>query len=132
MRGRSWAVSYTHLDVYKRQLLLGNITGATVGFLGEAANSVGGHLAGALPAVAKDAANARQMFEQPRQGYVLMGVEPEFDCSNPQLALGALKQAKMVVLMTSFKHAPALDYADVLLPVSPFTETAGTLSLIHI
>ncbi|HJW23283.1 MAG TPA: NADH-quinone oxidoreductase subunit NuoG [Rhodocyclaceae bacterium] len=101
---------------------LGKLTGATVGFLGEAANSVGGYLTAAKPT----GANARQMFEQPRQGYVLMGVEPEFDTYNPQLTMAALKQAKLVVFMSAFKHAPALEYADVMLPLAPFTETAGT------
>ncbi|HRE19190.1 MAG TPA: molybdopterin-dependent oxidoreductase, partial [Rhodocyclaceae bacterium] len=104
-------------------LELGKLTGATVGFLGEAANSVGAYAAGA---VATSGANARTMFEQPRKAYVLMGVEPEFDSANPQLVLGALKQAKMVVLLSAFKHVPALEYADVMLPVAPFTETAGT------
>ena len=103
-------------------LELGKLTGATVGFFGEAANSVGGHLAGALP----EGANARQMFEQPRQAYVLMGVEPEFDCADPQLAVAALKQARMVVLMSAFQHAPALEYADVMLPLASFAETSGT------
>ncbi len=103
-------------------LELGKLTGAIVGFLGEAANSVGAYVAGSVPS----AANARTMFEQPRQAYVLMGIEPEFDCANPQVALAALQQAKMVVALSAFKHAPALDYADVLLPVAPFTETAGT------
>ncbi|MGE5492658.1 MAG: NADH-quinone oxidoreductase subunit NuoG [Actinomycetota bacterium] len=103
-------------------LELGKLTGATVGFLGEAANSVGGYLTAAKPT----GANSRQMFEQPRQGYVLMGVEPEFDTYNPQLVLGALKQAKLVVFMSAFKHAPALEYADVMLPLAPFTETSGT------
>jgi NADH-quinone oxidoreductase subunit G len=55
-----------------------------------------------------------------------MGVEPEFDCANPQLAVGALKQASLVVFMSAFKHTSALDYADVMLPISPFTETSGT------
>jgi NADH-quinone oxidoreductase subunit G len=104
-------------------LELGRITGATVGFLGEAANSVGGYVAGAVPT----GANARQMFEQPRKGYVLMGLEPEYDCANPQVAVAALKQAKLVVFMSAFKHQPALEYADVMLPVAPFTETSGTL-----
>ena len=103
-------------------LELGRITGATVGFLGEAANSVGGYVAGAVPT----GANARQMFEQPRKAYVLMGLEPEFDCANPQVAVAALKQAKLVVFMSAFKHQPALEYADVMLPVAPFTETSGT------
>lgn len=101
---------------------LGKLAGATVGFLGDAANAVGGYLTAAKPT----GANARQMFEQPRQGYVLMGIEPEFDTGNPQLVLGALKQAKLVVFMSAFKHAPALDYADVMLPLAPFTETSGS------
>ncbi len=101
---------------------LGKLTGATVGFLGEGANTVGGHVGWALPS----GANARQMFEQPRKAYVLMGVEPEFDCANPQLVVGALKQASLVVYMSAFKHAPALEYADVMLPIAPYTETSGT------
>jgi len=103
-------------------LELAKLTGATLGFLGEGANTVGGHIGGALPS----GANARQMFEQPRKAYVLMGVEPEFDCANPQLALNALRQASLVVYLSAFKHAPALDYADVMLPIAPFTETSGT------
>jgi NADH-quinone oxidoreductase subunit G len=55
-----------------------------------------------------------------------MGVEPEFDCANPQLALEALKQASLVVYMSAFKHAPALEFADVMLPIAPYTETSGT------
>ena len=47
------------------------------------------------------------MFEHPRKAYVLMGVEPEFDCANPQLAVGALKQASLVVFMSAFKHTSA-------------------------
>jgi len=55
-----------------------------------------------------------------------MGIEPELDCGNPQAAVAALKQASLVVSMSAFRHAPALEYADVLLPIAPFTETAGT------
>ena len=103
-------------------LELGRLTNATVGFLGESGNVTGGHAGWALPT----GANARQMFEQPRKAYVLMGVEPEFDYANPQVALAALKQAGLVVYMSAFKHNPALEYADVMLPIAPFTETAGT------
>lgn len=103
-------------------LELGKLTNATVGFLGEGANTVGGHVAWALPS----GANARQMFEQSRKAYVLMGLEPEFDCANPQLVVGALKQASLVVYMSAFKNVPALEYADVMLPVAPYTETSGT------
>ncbi|VWC81487.1 NADH-quinone oxidoreductase subunit NuoG [Burkholderia lata] len=97
-------------------------TGATFGFLTEAANTVGAHVVGALPG--EGGLNAREAFAQPRKGYVLLNVEPEFDTTDPAQALAALNQAEMVVVMSPFKHG--LDYADVLLPVAPFTETAGT------
>ncbi len=101
---------------------LAGLTGARFGFIGEAANSVGGYLVKALPT----ALNAYEMFAQPRKAYVLMGIEPELDCHNPQQAVAALKQAALTVLLTSFKHEAALDYADVLLPLAPFTETSGS------
>ncbi|MCE1244615.1 NADH-quinone oxidoreductase subunit NuoG [Oryzomicrobium sp.] len=114
-----------HPQAAQLQLLaleLGKLTGATVGILGEAANSVGGYLAGATPT----GLNARQMVEQPRQGYVLIGAEPEFDFADGQKTVAALKQAKMVVLMSAFQHRPALDYADAMLAIAPYTETSGT------
>ncbi|MCA8090057.1 NADH-quinone oxidoreductase subunit NuoG [Burkholderia anthina] len=97
-------------------------TGATFGFLTEAANTVGAHVVNALPG--EGGLNAREAFAQPRKGYVLLNVEPEFDTADPAQALAALNQAEMVVVMSPFKHG--LDYADVLLPIAPFTETAGT------
>jgi NADH-quinone oxidoreductase subunit G len=97
-------------------------TGATLGFATEAANTVGAHVAGTLPG--DGGLNAREVFEQPRKGYLLFNVEPEFDTANPAQALAALNQAEMVVVMSPFKHGT--DYADVLLPIAPFTETAGT------
>ena len=103
-------------------LELGRLVGAKVGFFGEGANTVGGHVAWALPS----ASNARQMFENPRKAYVLMGVEPEYDCANPQLVAGALKQASLVVYMSAFKSSSALEFADVMLPIAPYTETSGT------
>lgn len=101
---------------------LGQLTGAVVGFLFEGANSVGGYVAQALPT----GLNAYEMFAQPRQAYVLLGVEPDLDCHNPAMAVAALKQAALVVMVTPFKHEAALEYADVLLPSAPFAETSGT------
>ena len=97
-------------------------TGATLGYLTEAANTVGAHLVDALPG--EGGLNAREVFEQPRKGYVLFNVEPAFDTANPAQAFAALKQAEMVVALSAFKHGA--DYADVLLPIAPFTETSGT------
>ncbi|MDR0672417.1 MAG: NADH-quinone oxidoreductase subunit NuoG [Zoogloeaceae bacterium] len=113
-------------------LKLAEITGAVFGFLGSAANSVGGYLVTAPQGVGDadtaDTADthARQIFASPRQAYLLFGVEPELDCAHPREALAALKSAGLVAQFSAFKHSPALEYADALLPLAPFTETSGT------
>ncbi|AOZ05620.1 NADH-quinone oxidoreductase subunit NuoG [Cupriavidus malaysiensis] len=99
-------------------------TGATLGFLTEAANTVGGYLAGALPQ--QGGANAQALLETPRKAYVLLNTEPEFDSADPRRALATLSQAGTVVVLSPFRSEAALQYADVILPVAPFTETAGT------
>ena len=65
-RFRIELVSLRQVDATQLHALaleLGKLTNATVGFLGEAANVVGGHVAGALPA----GANARQMVAWARK-----------------------------------------------------------------
>ena len=104
---------------------LARLSDASFGFIGEASNSVGGYLAKAVPDCGKGL-NAYEMFAQPRKAYILMGVEPEFDCIDPQMAVGSLKKAELVVALSTFKSNEAEVYADVLLPVAPFTETSGT------
>ncbi|HEV7815162.1 MAG TPA: NADH-quinone oxidoreductase subunit NuoG [Janthinobacterium sp.] len=93
-------------------------TGAKLGFLTEAANTVGAYL---VDATANKAAPA---FAAPKKAYLLLNAEPELDSANPQAARAALDQAEMVVVMSAFRHG--MDYADVLLPIAPFTETSGT------
>jgi NADH-quinone oxidoreductase subunit G len=101
---------------------LARLTGASCGFIGDGANSVGGHLAKAFPT----ALNAYDMFAQPRKAYFLLGVEPELDCHNPQQAVAALQAADLVVMLTPFADGSAREYADVLLPIAPFSETSGS------
>jgi NADH-quinone oxidoreductase subunit G len=100
-------------------------TGAAFGWLGEAANAVGAQLAGALPGAG--GLNAAQMLAPagPVKALLLLNVEPVLDAADPQAAHAALQAARMVVAFTSFKDA-AVEGADVLLPIAPFTETAGT------
>jgi len=102
--------------------LLADLTGATLGFLTDAANTVGAHLAHARPEAG--GMNARAMLDDPRQAYLVLHAEPEFDFANAVAARAALERAELVVVMSPFKHGTA--YADVLLPIAPFTETAGT------
>lgn len=102
---------------------IAELSGAKFGYLGEAANSVGGYLAGAVPS--GNGMNAVQMLASPRKAYLLLNVEPELDTHNPQQAMAAMQAADMVVALSAFKHQ-ATDYADVMLPIAPFTETSGT------
>jgi NADH-quinone oxidoreductase subunit G len=97
--------------------------GARAGVLGEAANSVGGYLAGAVPGAG--GRNARSMLAQPLPAYLLWGLEPELDCADPAAARAALAAAEAVVAFSSFR-SPALDAAHVVLPIAAFAETAGT------
>jgi NADH-quinone oxidoreductase subunit G len=114
-----------YADLHTLALCIADMAGATFGFLGEAANSVGAYVAGAAPVGAKTGLNAEAMLASPRKAYLLLGVEPELDCNNPAQAIKAMQSADMVVAMSAYKHN-ALDYADVLLPIAPFTETAGS------
>ncbi|GJI90134.1 NADH-quinone oxidoreductase subunit NuoG [Duganella hordei] len=92
-------------------------TGAKLGYLTEAANTVGAYIVNANGAKVP-------AFSEQKQAYVLLNAEPELDAHDPQAAAAALKHAEMVVVMSAYKHG--MDYADVLLPVSPFSETSGT------
>jgi NADH-quinone oxidoreductase subunit G len=93
------------------------------GFFGEAANSVGGYLANALPGA--QGLNAATMLATPRKAYLLLNVEAELDCANPQQAITAMQAADCVIAFSAYKHH-ATEYADVLFPIAPFTETSGT------
>ena len=98
-------------------------TGARVGVLTEAANTVGGHLVCAKPQ--SGGRNARTMIEQPRKAVLLWNVEPDFDTADPVATGNALAQAETVIAFSPYRNG-ALEYADAILPITPFTETSGT------
>jgi NADH-quinone oxidoreductase subunit G len=102
---------------------IGTHTGASVGYLGEAANSVGAQLVNALPG--RGGLDAGRMLGQPMKALLLLDVEPVLDAADAAAATAALAGSGLVVALTSFQDA-AVDNADVLLPIAPFTETAGT------
>ena len=107
------------------------LAGASFGVLGEAANSVGAVAVGAVPGhgplgqKAIQGLNARQMLEKPLSAYLLLGVEVELDTHDAVSALTSMNAAEFVVVMSPYK-GKSLDYADVLLPIAPWTETSGT------
>jgi NADH-quinone oxidoreductase subunit G len=97
--------------------------GIRLGVIGEAANSVGGYLVNAMPA--PGGLNAAVMVREPRRAYLLFNCEPEYDSADPDATLKALKAADSVISFSAYRNG-ALEYADAILPITPFTETAGT------
>jgi NADH-quinone oxidoreductase subunit G len=107
-------------------------TSATVGYLTEGANAAGAWLAGAIPhrgpagQATTVGLDANTVWNKPRKGYLLLNIEPDLDCANPMAATMALDHAECVVALTSFRNPILEQYAQVMLPISPFTETSGT------
>ncbi len=113
---------------------IGAQTGATVGYLTEAANTVGAQLVNAMPGAG--GLNAGQMLGKATSGAVgsapggelkaviLLNTEPEFDSAAGATSVQSLGRCQMVVTLSPFKANMA--FSDVLLPIAPFSETPGT------
>jgi NADH-quinone oxidoreductase subunit G len=101
---------------------IGEQTGASVGYLVEAANTVGAQFVNALPGAG--GLNAGQMMTSGLKAVVLLNTEPEFDSALGVAAVKGLGSCQMVVTLSPFKANMA--FSDVLLPIAPFTETPGT------
>jgi NADH-quinone oxidoreductase subunit G len=108
-------------------------TGAKMGSLAESANTVGAWLSGAVPHRQSAGAdteivgkNSAEMLSSDLKMFVLLDVEPQFDCANPQQAMSAMNQAECVVAITPYASDSLKSYADILLPISTVTETSGT------
>ncbi len=115
-------------------LVIAKLADVKYGFISEAANTSGAHLAGALPhrGAGSQTLNGSSgltieaMLEQSLKTYLIIGVEPEMDCWDGGKALSALENAEFVVSMTAYQSETMEQYADVLLPMALFAETSGT------
>lgn len=103
--------------------VLAKTLGATLGFLTAGGNTVGGYLAGATPV--NGGLTAEQMLAQSLRAYFVLNTEPGLDSDLGARAVETLKGSTLAVAMTPYKSA-AQDWADVMLPIAPFTETSGT------
>ena len=101
---------------------IGEQTGATVGYLTEAANTVGAQWVQAVPS--QGGQNATEMLTGGLKCVVLLNTEPEWDSAAGAQAATALGKAEMVVTCSPFKAN--MEFSDVLLPIAPFTETSGS------
>ncbi|MDD3529106.1 MAG: NADH-quinone oxidoreductase subunit NuoG [Gallionellaceae bacterium] len=97
-------------------------TGATLGFLIDAADQVGAGVVNCRPG--QGGANAAAMFSQPKKAYVILGAEPELEAADSAQARQALDAAELVIVLNPFRAAA--DYADVMLPIAAYAESAGS------
>jgi len=109
------------------------LSNAKLGFLGQAANTTGAWLAGAVPHRGpgskkndQPGMDASLMLENMLACYVLFNIEPELDCWNGRLVLEALNTAETVIAFTPYQSEILKESADILLPISIYAENEGS------
>ena len=107
--------------IYAAAQELADATGAVLGILPQAANSVGADVLGV-----NRGNSIQEMLAQPKKAVLLLNVEPEIDVANGGKAVAALKQAQSVMAFTPFESETLREVCDVMLPIAPFTETSGS------
>jgi NADH-quinone oxidoreductase subunit G len=95
-------------------------TGATLGFLPVGGNAVGASLVNA------NGAGVESILSGDRRAVILMNIEPDADLPNPAQARTALAKANTVIALSAYQSADLLEVADVILPITTFTETVST------
>lgn len=112
---------------------IANLSGSTYGFFSHGGNSAGAYLAGAIPHrgpagadVEEGGQHTRDLFEQGKKGYVLLKTEPGKESVIGEQAKQSLQNADFVVSLSCHADDEAFEYADIILPVASFLETAGS------
>ncbi|MDF1756833.1 MAG: NADH-quinone oxidoreductase subunit NuoG [Legionellaceae bacterium] len=113
--------------------LIAEYSGAKILRFTTGANSAGGSIAGMLPhrgvagkAIAQNGLNVQEALNNRLKGYLLMGAEPGFDFANPHGARQSMLAAEFVVSLSAYQTESIKEYANVILPISPYSETSGT------
>ncbi len=111
--------------------MIAELSGATMSTLTDGANAAGAWLTGVVPHRAcggetTAGKNAQEMLTNGMNAFVLLDVEPEFDTANPSSAMKSVADADFVISLSPYVTEEMKAYADVLLPVSPSSETSGT------
>jgi len=117
----SAAIAHPHAsDLHVLAQFIAEQTGATLGFLPVGGNAVGASLVNA------NGAGIESILSGDRRAILLMNIEPNADLPNPEQARVALAKANTVIALSAYKSADLLEMADVILPISTFTETVST------
>ncbi|MEN7343714.1 MAG: molybdopterin-dependent oxidoreductase, partial [Pseudomonadota bacterium] len=109
---------------------LADLTGATLGYLSEGANSAGLSLAGVLPHRAANGearetagSDVADMVANPKTATVLWNVELE---DLAAVNAGTLQASDMIISFSPFFDERTAGVADIVMPIGSFAETAGT------
>jgi len=98
--------------------------GASLGFLGDGANFVGAQVLGAVSSA--DQGGIQAILHSKVKAFVLLNLEPMVDLPDPLLARSALQNAQTVIALSAYVSDDLLELADVILPITPYAEQAGT------
>ena len=117
----SAAIAHQHAsDLHLLAQFIAEQTGASLGFLPVGGNAVGASLVNA------NGAGVESVLSGDRRAVILMNIEPDADLPNPTAARAALAKANTVIALSAYKSADLLEVADVILPISTFSETVST------
>ena len=117
----SAAIAHPHAsDLHLLAQFIAEQTGATLGFLPVGGNAVGASLVNA------NGASVESVLSGDRRAVILMNIEPDADLPNPVQARAALAKANTVIALSAYKSADLLEVADVILPISTYTESVST------
>jgi NADH-quinone oxidoreductase subunit G len=117
----SAAIAHPHAsDLHVLAQFIAEQTGATLGFLPVGGNAVGASLVNA------NGAGVESVLSGGRRAVILMNIEPDADLPNPVQARAALAKANTVIALSAYKSADLLEVADVILPISTYTESVST------
>ncbi|MBM3348808.1 MAG: NADH-quinone oxidoreductase subunit G [Betaproteobacteria bacterium] len=98
-------------------------SGCTFGFLCEGGNAVAAQMVGATQG---NQGSIETVLQSKARAYVMLHVEPLNDLPNPQHTRSALQAADTVIAMSAYTSPDLLELADVILPITPYTETIGS------
>uniref|UniRef100_Q31HF4 NADH-quinone oxidoreductase n=1 Tax=Hydrogenovibrio crunogenus (strain DSM 25203 / XCL-2) TaxID=317025 RepID=Q31HF4_HYDCU len=112
-----------YAEIVKLANLISEMTSVQLNVLPMTANEVGAHMVGFVP---KNGLNVSDMVSGNMKAFINLGIEPEKDLQDGSLALKAMQEAECVINLTAFDTDAQREYADIMLPISTFAETAGT------
>jgi len=114
-------VNFSHILQITNEIA--KLSEATLSVLPISANEMGAYMVNFLPEKGK---NIEQMLSTEMKAFVNLSLEPESDITNGKQAIEAMKKAEFVLNLSVFDSEIQREYADVLLPIAAFSETAGT------